>query len=84
MTKQATLTNDAARRLFLDRHALAEAPTGGRGNLGAFAIFTLDIARFSQINECAGSIVGDGSLTLKEYRTDVEEPRHRRNNGTNN
>jgi uncharacterized protein YcaQ len=28
MTKQATLTNDAARRLFLDRHALAEAPTG--------------------------------------------------------
>jgi len=38
---------------------LAEAPTGGRGNLGAFAIFTLDIARFSQINECAGSIVGD-------------------------
>jgi uncharacterized protein YcaQ len=28
MTKQAILTNDAARRLFLDRHALAEAPTG--------------------------------------------------------
>ena len=38
---------------------LADAPTGGRGSLGAFAVFTLDIARFSQINECAGSIVGD-------------------------
>lgn len=28
MTKPALLSNEAARRLFLDRHALAEAPTG--------------------------------------------------------
>lgn len=32
---------------------------GGRLAASGFAIITLDIARFSQINECAGSVVGD-------------------------
>ncbi|MFN3819758.1 putative bifunctional diguanylate cyclase/phosphodiesterase [Blastomonas sp.] len=38
---------------------LAEHGTDGRAAMPGFAIITLDIARFSQINECAGSVVGD-------------------------
>ena len=33
--------------------------SGDRFALPNFAVITLDIARFSQINECAGSVVGD-------------------------
>ncbi|WP_288016894.1 putative bifunctional diguanylate cyclase/phosphodiesterase [Blastomonas sp.] len=38
---------------------LAEQGSDGRVTTSGFAIITLDIARFSQINECAGSVVGD-------------------------
>lgn len=38
---------------------LAEQGADGRPAAPVFAIITLDIARFSQINECAGGVVGD-------------------------
>jgi diguanylate cyclase (GGDEF)-like protein len=38
---------------------LAEHGSDGRPAATGFAIITLDIARFSQINECAGGVVGD-------------------------
>lgn len=38
---------------------LGERGSDGRAAMSGFAIITLDIARFSQINECAGSVVGD-------------------------
>ena len=36
--------------------------------LSEFAIFSVDMARFSQINECAGAIVGDELLTTVACR----------------
>lgn len=39
-----------------EQAATGRPPASGSGN---FAIIALDIARFSQINECAGSVVGD-------------------------
>jgi diguanylate cyclase (GGDEF)-like protein len=38
---------------------LDDRQAGGRAAMAGFAVITLDIARFSQINECAGSVVGD-------------------------
>jgi diguanylate cyclase (GGDEF)-like protein len=38
---------------------LSEQGSDGRSAAPGFAIITLDIARFSQINECAGGVVGD-------------------------
>ncbi|MFC3310123.1 putative bifunctional diguanylate cyclase/phosphodiesterase [Blastomonas aquatica] len=38
---------------------LAEHGTNGRAAMPSFAIITIDIARFSQINECAGNVVAD-------------------------
>lgn len=38
---------------------LSEHGTNGRAAMPGFAIITLDIARFSQINECAGNLVAD-------------------------
>ncbi len=52
------LPNRAGFEDEVDRR-LVDQPGDGRSTMGAFAIITIDIARFSQINECAGSIVGD-------------------------
>jgi diguanylate cyclase (GGDEF)-like protein len=60
-TMRDSLTGLPNRAGFEDEveRRLADQPAGGRSTMGAFAIITIDIARFSQINECAGSIVGD-------------------------
>ncbi len=60
-TMRDSLTGLPNRAGFEDEveRRLADQPADGRSTMGAFAIITIDIARFSQINECAGSIVGD-------------------------
>ena len=60
-TMRDSLTGLPNRAGFEDEveRRLSDQPGNGGSTQSAFAIITIDIARFSQINECAGSIVGD-------------------------